>query len=51
MPLSLYLLTLFAKDDQSNLTKGERNELADPEVVIRHALGGDEDFVKRTRGV
>lgn len=49
--MPLYLLTLFAKGDQSNLTKGERNELADPEVVIRHALGGDVDFVKRTQGV
>jgi len=27
--MPLYLLTLFAKGDQSNLTKGERNELAD----------------------
>ena len=27
--MPLYLLTLFAKGDQSNLTKGERNELAE----------------------
>lgn len=27
--MPLYLLTLFAKDDKVNLTKAERNELAD----------------------
>ena len=27
--MPLYLLTLFAKGDRANLTKGERNELAE----------------------
>lgn len=27
--MPLYLLTLFAKGDKANLTKAERNELAD----------------------
>ena len=27
--MPLYLLTLFAKGDKTNLTKAERNELAD----------------------
>ncbi len=35
--MPLYLLTLFAKGDQSNLTKGERNELADLAKLLVHA--------------
>jgi hypothetical protein len=35
--MPLYLLTLFAKGDQSNLTKGERNELAELVNLLVHA--------------
>lgn len=35
--MPLYLLTLFAKGDQSNLTKAERNELADLVKLLVHA--------------
>lgn len=32
--MPLYLLTLFAKGDKANLTKAERNELADLVVLL-----------------
>ena len=38
--MPLYLLTLFAKGDRSNLTKGERNEFADLVKLLVHAGKG-----------
>lgn len=35
--IPLYLLTLFAKGDQANLSKAERNELADLVKLLVHA--------------
>jgi hypothetical protein len=35
--MPLFLLTLFAKNERANLTKAERNELADlVDILIHH---------------
>ena len=38
--MPLYLLTLFAKGDRANLTKGERNELAELVGILIEAWRG-----------
>jgi hypothetical protein len=37
----LYLLTVFGKGEKDNLTKAERNELAELVVILKEYAGGE----------